>query len=88
MTSHPIVLAAACLLTACAPSTICVNPVPLPPIPANLMAECPPLMELRSPLLPALAASLARDSLMYNDCATRHKLLSDLIRNREKKEEK
>jgi len=85
VTSQLIALAAALALTGCAPSMTSVNPAPLPPIPANLMAECPPLMPLQSGLLPALGASLARDSLMYNDCAMRHKLLVDVIRRREAK---
>lgn len=44
-------------------------------------------MPIRSPLLPALGASLARDSLQYNDCAMRHRLLVEMVRNREQKKE-
>ena len=82
MTSRLIALSVACLLTGCGHLTTCAARAPLPPFPVNLTAECPPLMPLRSPLLPALGASMARDSLMYNDCAARHKALAELAKTR------
>ena len=84
MTSRLIALAVVSTLTGCGHLMTSVNPAPLPPIPGNLLAECPPLMPLQSGLLPALGASLARDSLMYNDCAMRHKLLVEAIKKRER----
>ena len=82
MRSNLIALAAASTLTACAPSTQFVKEQ-WPPVPENLKADCPPLKPLVTGLCPELAASLARDSLTYSDCAARHKALADAVRQRE-----
>ena len=82
MLSRLIALAVASTLTACAPSTQYVKER-WPEIPANLKADCLPLQPLATGLCPELAASLARDSLTYSDCALRHKSLADAVRKRE-----
>jgi len=77
-------LAALFLLGACSSSTPLVqsriNP---PPIPANLMSPCPPLPLLVLGTLPELASRSLTDALMYSDCATKHRLLTQAIRSRE-----
>lgn len=79
--SLPIACAAACLLTACAGST---TPCAAPPsIPANLMADCPPLPTLGAGSFPEVAGHLALTGHLYNDCAARHKLLVRVLRHRD-----
>lgn len=80
--SKLLVLAAASTLTACAPSTQFVKEQ-WPPVPEHLKTDCLPLRPLVTGLCPELAASLARDSLTYSDCAARHKALADAVRKRE-----
>lgn len=82
MRSIPIALVVASALTACAPSTQFVKEQ-WPPVPENLKADCLPLRPLVTGLCQELAASLARDSLTYSDCAARHKALADAVRKRE-----
>lgn len=78
----PIALFVASALTACAPSTHYVKEQ-WPLIPEHLKADCLPLRPLATGLCPELAASMARDSLTYSDCAARHKALADAVRKRE-----
>ena len=84
MKSLLIVCAAVLGLTGCGNLTKFVQ-VKYPPIPANLTAECPPLPPLTTGLLPELGGFSALDSLMYNDCAMRHKLLAERVKARESK---
>lgn len=66
----------------------CVGCVPPPPIPSNLMAECPELPLLQGGSFPEVSGHLAMVGLMYSNCAAKHNLLTRVLRNREKKEEK
>ena len=83
MRSSLIAPVVALTLTACSHSTPSVSVVKPPPIPASLKVECPPLRPLVTGLCPELAASLARDSLMYSDCAARFKALVEVVEARE-----
>ena len=68
---------AACLLTACASSA---PPVKLEPVrpPANLVAPCPPPPDLPDDAtMGDMLAVLVDMAGAYNDCAARHRMLSE-----------
>lgn len=52
------------------------------------MAECPELPLLQGGSFPEVSGHLAMVGLMYSNCAAKHNLLTRVLRNREKKEEK
>ena len=84
MKSLLIASVAVLALTGCESLTKFVQ-VKYPPIPANLTAECPPLPPLTTGLLQELGGFSVQDSLLYNDCAKRQKLLAERCKARESK---
>jgi len=60
-----------------------VSPDELPPIPANLLQQCPPLTGLANGKPETIANQMIQDARVYSECASRHRNLVEVIRFRE-----